>query len=250
MPEPHRIRRAALLLAAITLAVPPAARAADNEQAAAPATYLNKLTVAYYDFSSGTMGLDINIRHTFKSSTAWVGGYHEDDGFDQARIGWEYDYHRNWLTVVPTILAASHGFVGATVYAEAGTRLFAIGGFGRTNLEPYWNLAFDPNDYFQAGGGYRDAAGNTLSVYTIRDNRLDTGQTNTHIFFRRHFPDQWRLTIDAVSEHGDSTAGLVVNSWAVSVDVDWRRWFLRVARDPYVNYTPDHQVRIATGLRF
>jgi hypothetical protein len=36
----------------------------------------------------------------------------------------------------------------------------------------------------------------------------------------------------------------------VSVDVDWRRWFLRVAEDPHVNYTPDRQLRVATGLRF
>ena len=57
------------------------------------------LTVAYYDFSSGKEGLDVNLRHTFKSSTGWIAAYHQGDGFDQARIGYEYDYRGDWLTV-------------------------------------------------------------------------------------------------------------------------------------------------------
>src|SRR5262249_27676137 len=120
----------------------------------------NKLTVAYYDFSSGTNGADLNLRHTFASMTAWIGTYHEDDGFDQVRVGYEYDYHSHWLTLVPSVQAATHDFLGATIYSEVGSRYFAIGGFGRTNLKPYWNLGFDPNDYVQFGGGYRDSAGN------------------------------------------------------------------------------------------
>jgi hypothetical protein len=121
---------------------------------------------------------------------------------------------------------------------------------GRTNLGPYWNLGFDPNDYVQFGAGYHDLSGNTVLAYAIRDNRLSTGQTNTHVFFRRYLPNSWRLTIDVVSERGNGDAGLVVNAWAVSVDVDWRQWFLRVAEDPHVNYTPDRQLRVATGVRF
>jgi hypothetical protein len=227
------------------------AAAADDPDAGKPsAPPPNKLTVAYYDFSSSKEGLDINLRHTFKASTGWIAVYHQSDGFDQARMGYEYDYRHDWLTVVPSVQAATHGFLGVTIYSEVGRRLFGIGGMGRTNLRPYWNLGFDPNDYVQFGAGYRDRAGNTVSVYTIHDNRLDTGQTNTHVFFRRFLPDDWRLTVDAVSEHGDGDDGLVVRAWAVSVDVDWRRWFIRVAEDPYVNYTPDRQFRVATGLRF
>jgi len=244
------IRGQSLLAAGlIALLAAPTVRAGDDEKAAA-AGFSNKLTIAYYDFSSGVSGYDINIRHTFKSTTAWIGGYHETDGFDQARVGYEYDYRGAWLTLIPSLLAASHGFVGFSVYAEAGHHLFAIGGFGRTDLEPYWNLGFDPNDYAQAGGGYRDAAGNTISIYAIHDIRLDTGQTNTHIFVRRYLPDTWRLTVDTVNEHGMGDGGITVDSWAVSVDVDWRRWFVRVARDPHVNYTADHQLRVAAGLRF
>jgi hypothetical protein len=87
-------------------------------------------------------------------------------------------------------------------------------------------------------------------VYVIHDNRLDTGQTNTHIYFRRYLPRSWRLTLEVVNEHGNGDDGLVVNAWVKSVDVDWSRWFARVAVDPHVNYTPDRQVRVAGGVRF
>ena len=208
----------------------------------------NKLTLAYYDFSSGKNGGDVNLRHTFKSTTGWIGVYHQSDGFDQIRLGYEYDYHEGWRTFVPSVQVASHGFLGFTLYGEAGHRVFAIGGYGRTNLNPYWNLGFDPNDYAQFGVGYRDHASNTISVYAIHDIRLGTGQTNTHFYFRRHF-GEWRWTVDVVNEHGDGDDG-AINAWSVSVDADWRRWFVRIAEDPHVNYTPDRQLRVASGLRF
>ena len=242
--------RVPAILLIVCLRAPIGAAADDPEKGQPSTPPSNKLTVAYYDFSSGKGGEDINLRHTFKSSTGWIGAYHQSDGFDQARIGYEYDYHGDWLTVVPSVLAATHGFLGVSLYSEAGRRFFGIGGMGRTNLQPYWNLGFDPNDYVQFGAGYRDHAGNTVSVYAIRDIRLGTGQTNTHLFFRRHLHDDWRLTVDGVSERGDGDDGLVVRAWAVSVDVDWRRWFVRVAEDPHVNYTPDRQLRVATGMRF
>jgi hypothetical protein len=220
----------------------------DNGQSKAPPS--NKLTLAFYDFSSGTTGVDVNLRHTFKTMTAWIGSYHENDGFDQTRAGWEYDYHSTWLTLVPSMQAATHDFFGATIYAEAGERLFAIGGAGRTNLNPYWNLGFDPNDYAQFGAGYRDGSGNVVSVNAIRDVRLGTGQTNTHFTVRRYLPDEWRLTVDAVNERGRGDDGAEIKSWSASVDVDWRKWFVRVAEDPHVNYTADRQVRLAGGLRF
>jgi hypothetical protein len=218
-----------------------------------PATHppLNKLTVSYYDFSSGKTGVDVNLRHTFKSSTAWIAGYRESSGFAQARLGYEYDYHGQWLTLVPSMQAATRGFVGASLYAEAGRTIFAIGGVGQTNLRPYWNLGFDPNDYVEFGAGYHDHDGdNTISVYAIRDDRLGTGQTNSHLFFRRHFSEHWRVTIDVTHEQGRTDTGARLKAWAQTAGVDWNRWFVRVARDPHVNYTSDRQVRVAAGLRF
>jgi hypothetical protein len=237
------------LAMSVALCVHLAAGICRAEDGAAPSP-ANKLTLAYYDFSSGTVGTDVNLRHSFSTSTAWIGMYHESDGFDQLRVGYEYDYRSNWLTLVPSAQAASHAFLGATIYAEAGRRLYAIGGAGRTNLNPYWNLGFDPNDYLQFGAGYRNGAGDVISAFAIHDIRLGTDQTNTHLYFRRYLPHAWRLTLDLVNEHGNGDDGLVVRSWSTSVDADWRRWFVRVANDPHVNYTADHQVRIAGGVRF
>src|SRR5262245_15143008 len=92
----------------------------DTTKAAGPPP--NKLTFSYYNFSSGKNGFDLNLRHTFKSSTAWIGGYRETTGFDQARLGYEYDYHHEWLTLVPSAQAASRGFAGASVYSEVGRK--------------------------------------------------------------------------------------------------------------------------------
>lgn len=227
--RPMRTARTLAVIASVSLLTTAATvRAADEPL---PSDYTNKLTVAYYGFSpsdhgstvstdsalaAGRTGADVNLRHTFPSSTAWIGVYRESDGFNQVRIGYEYDYHRDWLALVPSAQAASHGFFGATVYGEVGRRLFAIAGAGRTNLHPYWNLGFD----------------------------------NTHLIYRRYLPHAWRVTVDAVREHGTGDDGLVVRGWAMSLDVDWREWFVRVASDPHVNYTPDRQVRIAGGLRF
>jgi hypothetical protein len=224
--------------------------AADDDTVKPAPPPLNKFTLSYYSFSSGKQGGDINLRHTFKSSTAWIAGYRESSRFAQGRVGYQYNYQHDWLTFVPSVQAATHGFVGASIYAEAGRQFFGIAGMGRTDLRPYWNLGFDPNDYVQFGAGFHGHDGSTVSVYAIRDNRLKTGQTNTHIFIRRHLPGEWRLTADVVWEHGNGDNGLVVRAWAPTGDVDWHRWFVRVAWDPHVNYTPDSQVRVGGGVRF
>jgi hypothetical protein len=210
----------------------------------------NKLTFSYYAFSSQRAGVDVNLRHSFKSSTAWIAGYHENTGFDQERAGFEYDYQGSWLKLVPSVQVATHGFLGATVYSEMGHSFYAIAGAGRTNLRPYWNLGFDPNDYVQAGAGFHGKGDSVVAVYAIHDVRLDTGQTNTHFYYRQPLPHEWRLTFDVVNEHGNGDGGLVVHSWAPSVAIDWRRWFAKIAEDPHVNYTADHQVRVGVGIRF
>lgn len=244
----RRFSKSAVLAALVSCLCPAIALAAkDNGPPAEPS---NKLTLAYYGFSSGKTGVDANLRHTFKSSTAWIGGYREANGFDQARVGYEWDYSSERFTFIPSAQAATRGFLGVSVYGEAGRSFFGISGWGRTNLRPYWNLGFDPNDYVEFGAGYRDHSGNRVSAYAIRDVRLGTGQTNTHLYMRRYLPHEWRLTADIVREHGHGDDGLMIRGWAASLDIDWHRWFVRVARDPHVNYTPDRQFRLAGGLRF
>jgi hypothetical protein len=63
----RRFARALFLIAA--LAPQMAAAADDPTVEKAPEPPRNKLTVSYYDFSSGKNGLDVNLRHTFRSST-------------------------------------------------------------------------------------------------------------------------------------------------------------------------------------
>ena len=63
--------------------------------------------------------------------------------------------------------------------------------------------------------------------------------------------DIWSVfRLDAVREQGTGDEGVRVPAWSTSLDVDWRRWFVRGAVDPHVNYRPDRQVRIAGGVRF
>src|SRR5438034_7340893 len=145
-----------LRLAVILIACLPSGIAAAADDPAKPAPPLNKLTVSYYDFSSGKKGVDVNLRHTFKSSTAWIGGYRESGGFDQACIGYEYDYHHDWLTFVPSAQAATRGFLGASVYSEVGRSLLGTAGLGRTTLHPYGSLDFASPDHRQVGAGSPD----------------------------------------------------------------------------------------------
>ena len=87
-------------------------------------------------------------------------------------------------------------------------------------------------------------------VFAIHDARLNTGQTNTHFYYRRYLRAKWRVTLDVVREHANGNAGPAVRNWATPMDVEWRRWFVRVAEDPHVNYTPVRQTRVATGFKF
>jgi hypothetical protein len=49
---------------------------------------------------------------------------------------------------------ASRGFGGIALTAQTGDKYFALVGFGRTNLKPYANLNFDPNDAITLAAGW------------------------------------------------------------------------------------------------
>jgi hypothetical protein len=219
---------------------PGVSAAADDPAKANPP--LNKLTFSHYNFSSGKDGVDLNLRHTFKSSTAWIGGYRESSGFDQGLCT-----------------------TGRERYTKSTRRTQkAQNDVRRDHVFVLFVFRFVPLVYFPelravGSGGHRGFLGVSLysemghafySVYAIRDNRLGTGQNNTHLYFRRYLPHDWRLTADIVNEHGTGDNNLVVRDWSVSVDADWHRWFVRMARDPHVNYTLDRQVRVSAGVRF
>ena len=162
---------------------------------AQPPDYHGKLTVGEYAVEDES-DLDVNVRYTVGDWSGWL-GYFDSREIGQLRLGLEYDLREHWLYTVPSVQLASHGFVGGSMYSEIGTRLFLIAGASRTNLKPYFNLTFDPNESWQLGAGTHMGAADTIALYCIWDNRLDTGQQITHATLRHYLAKSRRLTADA-----------------------------------------------------
>jgi hypothetical protein len=63
--------------------------------------------------------------------------------------------------------------------------------------------------------------------------------------------DKTRWTVDAFHKEGRPDAsGERVHGTGVTLTWDYGRYFARVASDPYVNFSNNHMVRVALGLRF
>ena len=141
--------------------------------------------------------------------------------------------------------------MGGSVGIETGEHLFTGVGLGRTNLKNYFNLNFDPNDMVLIGAGTHALPDTTLSAFQIRDDRLGTGQRVTHVVARIKTDDKTRWTVDVFHKDGRADAGSdPVHGTGVSLTWDYGRYFARVARDPYVNFSNNHMLRVAMGLRF
>jgi len=208
-----------------------------------------KLTVGDYLFADQS-SVDINLRYSLSVWTGWLGYYAPMTGSYQGRAGLEYDLRTRWLLLIPSAQAASAGFYGASAYSEVGGRLYLIAGASRTNLRPYVNLNFDPNESWQLGGGAHFGNADVIALFSIWDNRLHTGQRNTHLNVRHHIPATQRLTLDASYKSGQGDDGAFVRGGALSVEYDWRRWFAKVAWDQHANYGPSTMWRMGGGLRF
>src|SRR5689334_2047144 len=230
----------AVLIVLALLARPGPARAQD---------YHGKLTVSTYD-ADGDQSVDVNVRYSLGDWTGWVGYYAAEDGTKQGRTGIEYDLHRPWLFLVPSIQVASKGFVGGSLYSEIGTRWYLIAGLSRTDLRPYANLTFDPNDSWQLGAGMHFAKSDSIALYTIWDNRLDTSQQITHAVLRHHFGATERITLDVSYKSGHGDDGTYLRGDAEAAEYDWRRWFVKAAHDRHANFGEPTMWRFGGGLRF
>jgi hypothetical protein len=230
---------AALVAGLQILAAVPAAAQGPN--------YHGKVTIGEYQ-TSGDSSMDMNVRYSRSDWTAWLGYYSSSD-IREGRTGIEYDFRKDWLYVVPSAQAATKGFLGGTVYAEVGRRIYAIAGLSRTNLKPYVNLTFDPNDSWQAGAGMHFNDIVTIGLFTIWDNRLGTGQQITHAFVRRRLGELQRLTLDTSYKSGRGDDLMYVSGVAVSVEYDMHRWFVKIAGDQHANFGPDTMYRFGGGLR-
>jgi hypothetical protein len=210
-----------------------------------------KLTPSYYFTTNQPGAYDLNLRANYGAHAVWIGYYQQNNVFEQARTGYEYTIQIPFVQVVPSIQVATHGFLGGSIITQIGDSIYAILGFGRTNLHEYYNLNFDPNDSITYGVGTRLLPNSTLSLFAIKDDRLDTGQIVTHLVWRVLSDDRQRWTIDLSSKHGSPTAGEPsVSGPGLTVTYDFRDVFVRLAQDQKVNFSTDNQTRLSVGLRF
>lgn len=207
----------------------------------------------FYDDPSGHYsGQDYNLRARQGASTAFV-GYYRDRAFgDQARIGFDTSWQPVAsvpVSILPAIAAATRGFVGGSLALQLGDVWYAQTGLGRTNLRPFANLNFDPNDALSFAIGHHAEDGSSYALSTVADNRLHTGQRHTHLTGQWPLPQGQRLTIDILRKTGDGDGGHVA-AWGETITYDFPRWFLREAWDPKQNFSTADVFRLSAGLRF
>jgi hypothetical protein len=207
-----------------------------------------KLTVGYYQYQ-GDQGKDVNLRWQHGDSHVWLGHY-EDRGFgSQDRIGLDSSIDLNdTVSVQPSFQAATGGFVGGSLNAQIGHPWYGLVGFGRTNLKPYFNLNFDPNDAVTLGAGHVFDNGQNWSLFVVQDDRLHTGQTDWHLTARIPINAD-RLSLDLMRKSGEGDSG-PVRAWSLSATWDFPSWFLRLARDPKQGFSAQDAWRLSGGVRF
>lgn len=231
------------LLFLLLLAVAPFARAEPSEE------HPIKLTLGEYRFSSGLHGTDLNLRSSTDAGNAWLGLFSAGgDLGHQWRTGWDSSFG-DTVRLTPSLQAATGGFFGGSVGLETGTEWVIGVGLGRTNLHPYWNLNFDPNDSYTLSAAYRPATGGTWSVLWVRDNRLNPDQRHLHLNWRNRLANRQRLTADLLYKQGN-VDGQAIGRWGASITYDWPAFFFRLAADPKVNFSTDNMVRLSVGTRF
>jgi hypothetical protein len=207
-----------------------------------------KLTAGEYIYGSYT-GTDVNLRWRNDGSDAWLGVYEDRVFGTQSRLGADTTLDvAPYLQVQPSFQLASRGFVGGSINVQVGASWYAIAGVGRTDARPYFNLNFDPNDAVTLGAGHQAANGYSYTMFVVADNRFHTGQRDWHVNGQIPFGDS-HATLDLLRKSGLSDAGRVT-AWGFSVNYDWPTWFLRVAYDPYQNFSAQNAWRLATGIRF
>jgi hypothetical protein len=210
-----------------------------------------KFTPTYYWTTNEPTAYDLNLRGSRGANTAWVGFYRQHEDFQQLRGGYERTVELPFGKIVLGGQIASRGFLGGAIGAQIGGPVFALLGFGRTNLKPYFNLNFDPNDAVLFGGGAQ--LGNTLiQAFQVLDDRTGTGQRVTHYVVRTRADARNRWSLDIFHRAGWSapTDGVPISATGIGLTWDHEPWFIRVTWDPNVNFTPDNMLRAAVGVRF
>ena len=237
----------AMVVTALSLA-PSHVHAADTPANAAD-PFLDKLTIGLYHFAQTGNAIDVNLRRTGDYGNVWL-GYYEARRRDehQGRAGWDHTFDFDAIRVTASSQAASRGYLNGSIGVETGERWFVGAGFGRTNLRPNWNLNFDPNDSWTLSAGWR-GGGESISLLWVRDDRQNPDQRHIHAVYRKSLPDNHRLTIDVLHKIG-LVDDVLIHRTGATVTYDWPRFFMRLAFDPKVNFTPENMWRVSVGTRF
>lgn len=215
-----------------------------------------KLTLGHVRLRGGddpVAGTDVNLRWRGGDHTVWLGLY-EQGGFGrQLRAGWDDHWALSealgGVQLLPSLQLASGGFVGGSLALQAGGPVFVQAGMGRTNLRPYANLNFDPNDALSLALGWQGDGDRQLMLSAIADDRLGTHQQHHHLTLRWPLPASWRLSADLLHKQGLGDTG-PVRAWGWSLGLDGPRWFGRLARDPKQNFSAQDAWRLSGGARF
>jgi hypothetical protein len=207
-----------------------------------------KLTVGEYVYAD-YVGTDVNLRWRRDDTSAWLGVYTDQAFGTQTRMGADtsIDVSR-YVQLQPSLQLASLGFVGGSLNVQAGDAWYGIVGIGRTNTRPYFNLNFDPNDALTFGAGHHAANGAGYLLFIVADDRLHTQQRDWHFNARIPFGNS-HATLDLLRKSGLTDAG-PITAWGLSATWDWPAWFVRVAYDPYQNFSLQTAWRLAAGVRF
>lgn len=209
-----------------------------------------KLTIGEYRYSQGGDGHDLNLRWRHEETNVWVGAYRDPIIGTQTRAGVDTNLALGGNVSLQTSLqAASGGFVGGSLNFQAGDPWFALVGWGRTNLKPYFNLNFDPNDAITAAIGWHGDNGRMASLMIVADDRLHTGQKDWHLYARWPLSGDLRVTFDLLRKVGEGDSGYV-RGWGWTATLDFPTWFLRLARDPKQNFSTQDATRVGFGFRF
>jgi hypothetical protein len=210
-----------------------------------------KATTGWYHFSNDSNAGDFNLRYSWKEvGNFWIGYYLPDcHDPDQWRLGWDSQFTLGPVRILPSLQVASRDFVGGSFGIETGKDWFIGIGYGRTDLKPYVNLNFDPNDSYTVNAGYRWENGASASALWVQDVRLNPDQKHLHFVYRTPLPGDRRLTVDVLLKTGLVENRTIYGAGA-TVTYDWHRYFLRVAYDPHANFAPENMWRFSVGVRF
>ena len=209
----------------------------------------NKLTLGIYHFSNTGNATDINVRHTDSFGDTWLGYYHSSKRDEhQGRAGWDNTFGVDPVRITPSAQIATGGYVNGSVNLETGDSWFVGAGFGRTNLKPNWNLNFDPNDSWTVSTGWR-GDGESIGLIWVRDDRENPDQRHLHAVYRKSLLNGQRVTFDVLHKRGQ-VDGEPVRKTGATLTYDWPQFFVRLARDPKVNFTNEDMWRVSVGTRF